>query len=165
MVPRAFNTRFLKIVFDSAEIFNFLTFPCMLSQRLNHFRICSASDEIRAAHAQAAMKFVLRMLSQLWNLFRTCSAYFRMMFFKWVLVSSCINVETVKMSSHTEHMQKFVRCSVCDDSVFTYAQCAIKLISRMLSVRLNSFRVCSACAWYNFRKFLKNTKLKCKFRL
>jgi hypothetical protein len=60
----ACNTRFLKIVFNSAEIFNFITFPRMLSQRLNHFRVCSASDEICSSHAQQAIKFVLRMLSQ-----------------------------------------------------------------------------------------------------
>jgi hypothetical protein len=41
--PRACNTRFLKIVFDSAEIF--------------------ASDEIHSAYAQCAMKFFPRMLS------------------------------------------------------------------------------------------------------
>jgi hypothetical protein len=29
-----------------------------------HFRACSASDEIRSAYAQPAMKYVLRMLSQ-----------------------------------------------------------------------------------------------------
>jgi hypothetical protein len=45
MVPRASNTRFLKIVFDSA------------------FRVCSASDETRSAYAQCAMKFVPCMLS------------------------------------------------------------------------------------------------------
>ncbi len=52
MVPRACYTRFLKIVLDSAEIFDF-----------KHFRICSASDEIHSAYAQPAMKFVPRMLS------------------------------------------------------------------------------------------------------
>jgi hypothetical protein len=52
MVPRACNTRFLKIVFDSAEIFD-----------IRHFRACSACDEIASAYAQPAMKFVPRMLS------------------------------------------------------------------------------------------------------
>jgi hypothetical protein len=33
----------------------------------------------------------------------------------------------------------------------------------MLSVWWNRFHVCSACASYDFRKLLKNTKLKCKF--
>jgi hypothetical protein len=47
MVPRACNTRFLKIEFDLAEIFD------------------SACDEISSAYAPAqhAMKFVPRMLS------------------------------------------------------------------------------------------------------
>ncbi len=35
----------------------------MLNQQLNPFRVCSASDEIRSAYAQCAMKFVPRMLS------------------------------------------------------------------------------------------------------
>jgi hypothetical protein len=74
MVPRACKKRFLKIVRDSAEIFNFSTFPRRLSQHLNHFCVCSASDEIRSAHAQPAKKFVPRMLSQQKNLFRACSA-------------------------------------------------------------------------------------------
>ncbi len=39
MVPRACYTRFFKIVFDSAEIFDF---PRMLSMRWNRFRVCSA---------------------------------------------------------------------------------------------------------------------------
>jgi hypothetical protein len=63
MVPRACNTRFLKIVFDSAEIFDFKTFPRMLSLWWHRFRVCSACDEIRSTYAQCAIKFVPRMLS------------------------------------------------------------------------------------------------------
>jgi hypothetical protein len=44
MVSKACNTRFLKIIFDSLEIFDFLTFPCKLSQRWNMFRRLSGSD-------------------------------------------------------------------------------------------------------------------------
>ncbi len=43
MVPRACNRRFLIIVFDSAEIFDF---PRMLSMRWNCFRVCSVCDEV-----------------------------------------------------------------------------------------------------------------------
>ncbi len=50
MVPRACNTRFLKIVFDS----RYLTFK--------NIRACSACDEIGSPYAQCAIKFVLRML-------------------------------------------------------------------------------------------------------
>ncbi len=64
MVPRACNTRFLKIVFDSAEILDFKTFPRMLSMRWNRFHVCSACDEIRSEYAQCAIKFVPRMLSK-----------------------------------------------------------------------------------------------------
>ncbi len=85
VVPRACNTRFLKIVFDSAEIFD--------------FRACSASDEIRSAFAQCAMKFVPRMLSM------------------------DVHVKTVHILPLDEH---FLICSVCDEIVSSYAQCAIK---------------------------------------
>jgi hypothetical protein len=43
LVSRACDTRFMKIVFDSAEIFNFLTFPRILSQRLKSF-LCMLSQ-------------------------------------------------------------------------------------------------------------------------
>jgi hypothetical protein len=46
----------------------------------------------------------------------------------------------------------FGLCSVCVEIVSSYAQCAIKL-----------FRVCSACACYNFQKLFKNPKLKFNF--
>jgi hypothetical protein len=52
MVPRACNTRFLKIVFDLAE-----------NSTFKHFRACSACDEIGSQYAQHAMKLVPRMLS------------------------------------------------------------------------------------------------------
>jgi hypothetical protein len=48
MVLRACNTRFLTIIFVSAEIFD----------PFKHFRVCSANDEIRSAYTQPAMKFV-----------------------------------------------------------------------------------------------------------
>jgi hypothetical protein len=89
MVPRACNTRFMKIVFDSAEIFDF-----------KHFCACSACDKISSPYAKCAItfvprmlsmdctcknvhilplaeharKFVPRMLSMRWNRFRVCSA-------------------------------------------------------------------------------------------
>ncbi len=75
MVSRACN-RFLNIVFDLAEIFNFQTFPSMLSQRWHHFSLFSGSDEMRSAHTQPVMKFVPRMLSIFW-----------MMILKWVVSS------------------------------------------------------------------------------
>jgi len=53
----------------------------------------------------------------------------------------------------------------CAEIRSSYAQQAMKLVPRMLSMRWNRFRVCSAYACYNFRKILKNTKLKCKFWL
>jgi hypothetical protein len=38
----------------------------------------------------------------------------------------------------------FRPCSACDEIGSAYAQHAMKFVPRMLSVRLNSFRVCSA---------------------
>jgi hypothetical protein len=58
----------------------------MLSQRWNHFRVCSASNEMRSAYAQPAMKFVQQMLSIFW-----------MMFLKRVVISS-----------NAEHARKLV---------------------------------------------------------
>ena len=52
MVPRACNTRFLKIVFDRPRYSTF-----------KHFCACSACDEIGSQYAQHAIKFVPRMLS------------------------------------------------------------------------------------------------------
>jgi hypothetical protein len=101
MVPRACNTRFLKIVFDSAEIFDFLTFPRMLSMRWNRFPVCSACDEISSPYDQCAIKFVPRMLS---------------------MDCTCKHVHILPLAEH-----------------------APKFVPHMLSMRLNRFRVCSAC--------------------
>jgi hypothetical protein len=100
-----------------------------------HFCVCSASDEIHSAYAQPAMKFVRRMPRVQQNLLRVCSA--------------CI------------YCSHFTAGWACVDS---YAQCVMKLLPCLLSVRYNCFCVCSACACNNFRKLLKNPKLKCKFR-
>ncbi len=56
----------------------------MLSQRWNPFRVCSASDKIRSAYAQCAMKFVPRMLSM------------------------DLHVKTVHILPLAEHARKFV---------------------------------------------------------
>jgi hypothetical protein len=89
MVLRACNTRFLKIVFDTAEIFDF--FPRMLSMRQNRFRVCLACDEISSQYAQCAIKFVPRMLS---------------------MDCTCINVHILPLA---EHARKFVprMLSIC----------------------------------------------------
>ncbi len=77
LVPRACNTRFQKIVFDSAEKLDFLTFPRMHSMRSNRFRVCSVCDEIRSAYAQwtkvkiLTKKFYGQLIKKIW--FRVCS--------------------------------------------------------------------------------------------
>jgi hypothetical protein len=59
--PRAYNTRFLKIVFDSADIrlINISAYALLAIKSIPP----SASDGIRSAYAQCANKFVPRMLS------------------------------------------------------------------------------------------------------
>ncbi len=121
MVPRACNTRFLKIVFYLAEIFNFKTFPLILSRQWNPFRLCSASDEIRSAYAQCAMEFVLRLLSMY------------------------LHVKTVHILPLAEHARKFIPrmrsvrwncfliCSVCDKIISAYAQHAHAIILKNYS--------------------------------
>jgi hypothetical protein len=87
----------------------------MLSQRLNHFRVCSASDEIRSGHAQPTMKFVLRMLSTFSNNVFKMDYWFPL----------------VSMSK----LLKFHRTLSIGKICFANAQCAMKLFSHMLSVR------------------------------
>ncbi len=110
MVPRACNTRFLKILFDSAEIFDFWTFPRMLSMRWNRFPVCSACDEISSPYAQCALKFVPRMLSIYWT---------------------CKNVHILPLAEHARKFvprmlsmrwNSFLVCSACDKIVSAYAQ-------------------------------------------
>ncbi len=55
MVPKPCNTRYLKIIFDFAMIFN-----------VKYFRVGWLCAKILSALTQAAMKFVLRMLSLFW---------------------------------------------------------------------------------------------------
>ncbi len=110
MVPRACNTRFLKIGFNSAEIFDFETFPCMLSMRWNRFPVCSACDEISSPYAQCAIKFVSRMLS------KDCT---------------CKNVHILPLAEHARKFvprmlsmrwNRFCVCSACDKIVSANAQ-------------------------------------------
>ncbi len=130
-------------------------YPILLSRQfvaLYWFRVCSACDEIVSEYAQCVMKLFPRMLSMRWNSFRVCSA--------------CDEI----VSAYAQHA---FGCPCKNCSNFNagwayeiihsaYAQCVMKSFPRMLSVRQNCFHVCSACACYNFRKLLKNTKLKCK---
>jgi hypothetical protein len=131
MVPRACDAKFLKLVFDLAEIFDLnisayaqpamKSIPRMLSQRWSSLGVCSVCDEIRSAYAQ--------------------------------------HVFTCKNCSH------FTAGWACAKILSLYAQCVMKSLPRMLSVRQNRFCLCSSWAYYNFRKLLKNPRLKCKFRL
>ncbi len=126
MVSRACN-RLLNIVFDSAEIFNFQAFHSMLSQRWNHFCICSGNDEMQSAHTQPAMKFVPRMLSIFW-----------MMILKWVVISH-----------YAEHARKLITrwLSMCEIGC-SLAENARKLVTRWLSLHENHFG--APCAFSEF---------------
>ncbi len=92
--------------------------------RISWFPLCSACDETVSAYAQHGMKS-----------FHVCSACGEIIsvyaqramksFPRLPSMRSDVHVKTVKISSHTEHTQKFVR--------------------RMLSTRWNPFLVCTAC--------------------
>ncbi len=140
---------FWKIVFNSAEIFDFYTFPRMLSRRWNPFRVCSASDEIRSAYAQCAMKFVSRMLSM------------------------DLHVKTVHILSLAEHARKFVPrmlsvrwnrflvCSVCDKIVSAYAQHVHAIIFENFSKIPNKMQILTIKN-QNFEKPLRNPSNRTK---
>jgi hypothetical protein len=113
------------------------SYPILLSRQfvvLYWFRVCSACDEIVSEYVQCAMKsfprmlacdeFVPRMHSMRCNRFRICSACvwmsMRKKFECWLSIRE--NLLGV--------------CSVCDEIVFSYAQCAIKSFPRMLSMRM-----------------------------
>ncbi len=105
MVPRACNPRFLKIVLNSAEIFD-----------IRHFRVCSGSNEICSTYAQCAMKLVLRMHSMdlhvktvhILPLAEQAQKFVPRMLSVWW---NC-----------------FLVCSVCDKIVSEYAQHAYAII-------------------------------------
>ncbi len=90
------------------------SFPRMLSMRRNHFRVCSACDEIVSPSAQHAFR------------------------------CPCKNC------------QNFIAHWAYAKIRSAYAQHAMKSFPRMYSMPWNRFRVCLACANYNFRKWLKN---------
>ncbi len=123
MVPRACNTWFLRIIFDSPEIWllNISTyaqsavksFPRLLSQRLNYFLVWSGSDKIISS-----------------------------------TLSRDLHVKTVKIFPLAEHTQKFIRrmlsvrwnrflvCSVCNKIVSTYAQRAHAIIFEKYQIKI-----------------------------
>ncbi len=107
--------RFLKIVFDWAETFDFSTLSRMLSQRWNHFLICFASDEMHSLYAQPAMKFVPRMLRIFWMMFLSIRK-------NWLLV-----------------------CPACVEIGYSLAEHARKLVTLWLSIRKNWLLVGWAC--------------------
>ncbi len=76
MVPGACNTRFLKIVFDSAEIW-FLNISAHAQCAIKFVpRMLSMDCTCKNVHilplAEHARKFVPRLLSMRWNRFRVC---------------------------------------------------------------------------------------------
>jgi hypothetical protein len=97
MVPRACNTRFLKK--------NLIR---LRYSTVKHFRVCSASGEIRSAYGQCAMKFIPRMLS---------------------MDAQSAHVKTFHILPLAEHARNFIsRILMCDKIVSTYAQQAHAII-------------------------------------
>ncbi len=88
----------------------------MLSQRWNYFLVCSASDEMRSAYVQPAMKFVQCMKSIIW-----------MMFLKWVVISS-----------YAEHAQNLLLVGwACVKIGYSLAEHEWKLVTLWLSIPEN----------------------------
>ncbi len=98
------------------------SFPCMFSQRWNHFLVCSASDEMLSVYAQPMMKFVPRMLSIFW-----------MMFLKWVVISSY--AENSWLSMRGNWLLVGLACAETGYSLAGHTQ---KLVTRWLSIQENS---------------------------
>ncbi len=96
MVPRACNTRFLKILFDSAEM----------------FRVCSACEEIRSGYAQCAMKFVPRMLSM------DCTVHVKTVH----ILPLAEHARKFVPCMLSVQCNWFSVCSACDKIVSVYAQ-------------------------------------------
>ncbi len=131
MVSRACNKRFLKSYSIRPK---FSTFE--------HFRACAASDEIVSSDAQPAMKSFPRMLSQEWNTFRVCSAYFEMgcdFLLCWACAKICYSL--------AEHARNWLLVGwACSKIGYSLVEHARKLVTRWLSMRENWLLVGWACA-------------------
>jgi len=108
----------------------------------NHFRTCSACDEIGSAYAQHAMKFVPLMLSVRRNSFRVWTA--------WIVHVKAVHILPLG-SLYAQCMMKSVprmlsmECTCKNVHILPLAEHARKFVPRMVSMRWNRFRVCSAC--------------------
>ncbi len=124
MVPRPCNTRYLKIIFDFATIFNF-----------KYFRAGWLCAKIVSAFAQAAMKFVLRMLSLFW-----------MMVLKLVVISTYVeHVGKLVTRCLSMHKNWLLVCRACAKIGCLLAEHARKLVTRQLSICENHFNTLRIC--------------------
>jgi hypothetical protein len=103
----------------------------MLSQRWNHFLVCSSSVKIISSYAQGAIKSFPRKLSK------------------------AAHVKTVNIFPLAEHTRKFVRrflvCSVCDKIASAYAQHAHAIIFKNYSKIQTKMQI-STIKYPNFEK-------------
>ncbi len=118
MVPKPCNTRYLKIIFDFATIFN-----------SKYFRGGWLCAKIVSALVQTAMKFVLRMLSLFW-----------MMVLKLVVISTYVE-HVEKLVTRWLSMPKnwLLVCRTCRKISYLLAEHTWKLVTRQLSICENHF--------------------------
>ncbi len=70
-------------------------------------------------------------------------------------ILSLCSLYPILLSKQFVGLYWFRVCSACSEIVSAYAQHAMKFIPRMLSMRWNSFLVCSACIWTAIQKLSK----------
>jgi hypothetical protein len=127
----------------------------MLSIRVRNWCVCSACASVTYAYAQLAHQFLTRMLSvvwrdlfQIWNFYayaeHTRKKLVRMLSIRissWPVCSGYASVP----GAYAQHFLKGMR-SVHALVPDAYAQCTHQFLTRMLSIRISSWRACSACA-------------------
>jgi hypothetical protein len=101
----------------------------MLSIHIRNWCVCSACESVTYAYAQHAHQFLTRMLSMVWrDLFQICNFYWG--YKEWPF----------------EKWENWCVCWAYASVPAAYAQHAHQFLVRMLSLRISSWRVCSAYA-------------------
>ena len=105
--------------------------PRMLSMRWNWFRVCSACDKIVSAYAQHTHAIIFENDSKIPNL--TFFAETESLWSQGPVTRDFWKSYSIRTRYST--FKHFRACSACDEIGSQYAQHAMKLVPRMLSVR------------------------------